>query len=94
MSYNHIAQAAQDVNLRLRVAACISTQTGFVWPERVTNHPIALADSLQWELCGSPGWGDAYAYAVANEIENPGADESVITDAMILSAVQSVLGIT
>lgn len=93
MSYNHISQAAQDVNLRLRIAACISTQTGFVWPERVTNHPLALADSLQWELCGSPGWGDAYEYAVNSNVDRPGASEAVITDEMILSAVQLVLGI-
>lgn len=92
MSYNSIAALAKDENLRLRVAACISTQSGYE-PPAGQDHPLSISDYFRWKLAGSPGWGDAYAYAIANEIENHGKDESVITDAMILSAVQLVLGI-
>ena len=93
MAYSDIAAAAQDIQLRLRVAACISTQTGYQIPSGIHNHPIAIADYYQWQLAGQPGWGDAYAYAVANENPNHGNDPAVITDGMILSGVQAVLGI-
>ncbi len=84
---------AQDADLRMRIAACISTQRGYDIPAGVANHPTALADFFQWKCAGQPGWGDAYAYALANGNERPGDDPAVITDGMILSAVQAVLGI-
>ena len=93
MTYSDIAALAQDQQLRLRVVACIATQTGFEVPQNTSSHPLSIADRLQWELAGSPGWGDAYAYAIANENQEPGKDPAVITDGMILSAVQLVLGI-
>jgi len=94
MAYTDIANAAQDMQLRMRIAACISTQTGYSIPQGVANHPIAIADYYQWQCAGQPGWGDAYAYAVANNNPAPGEDPAVITDGMILSAVQSVMGIS
>ena len=86
MSYNDVAQMAKDGHLRERIAACASTE-GVHDP-----HPTAWADAHQWRLAGSPGWSDAYSYAVLADNEAPGRDEAVITDGMILAAVQAILG--
>jgi hypothetical protein len=42
-------------------------------------------------MAAQPGFGDAYAYALANGNPAPGKDDTVITDEQILSAVQSIL---
>lgn len=84
---------AQDNHLRLRITACIATQDGYEQSEGRIIHPLELADRYMWKLVAQPGWADAYEYAIATNIENPGKNESVITDGMILSGVQTVLGI-
>ena len=86
MSYNDIATMAKDGDLRERIAAC-AAEEGIREP-----HPTQWADRNQWALAASPGWGDAYGYALNTNVERPGKSESVITDAMILSAVQILLG--
>ena len=46
----------------------------------------------KWAFSAQPGWDGAYAYAVvANPTLEPGDNEAVITDGMILSAVQALL---
>lgn len=89
MSYNAIAAAAQDPDLKQRIAACLAQESDGV------EQPTALADLHMWRLCASPGWGEAYDYARATRLlSNPvpvGADPAVITDEQILSAVQAVL---
>lgn len=54
--------------------------------------PIPHADAIQWQCCAEPGWGAAWDSAIAAEVENPGADPAVISDGMILTAVQLRLG--
>lgn len=93
MTYSNVAKVAQDIQLRNRIVACIATQSGYQVPDGVQNHPIAIAEHYRWQLAGQPGWGDAYGYAIATDVEEPGNNEAVITDAMILSAGQLVLGI-
>ena len=89
MSYNDVARMAKDGHLRERIAACASTE-GITDP-----HPTKWADDNQWYLAGSPGWADAYAYAALSGNEAPGRDEAVVTDGMILSAVQArIAGLT
>ncbi|MFN3600499.1 MAG: hypothetical protein ACK4UY_03815 [Dietzia sp.] len=84
MSYTDVARMAGDGHLRERIAACAAT-------EGVTSpHPTKWADDHQWQLAGTPGWGDAYTYALLQNNEAPGRDESVISDGMILSAVQTL----
>lgn len=85
MSYYDISVMAKDGHLRERIAACAVT-------EGITNpHPTAWADKHQWQLAASPGWGAAYSYAAATGNDNPGQDEAVVTDGMILAAVQAIL---
>ena len=87
MSYKTQSRMAIDGDLRLRIGACAATQ-------RVPNSLQWAADN-QWLLAAEPGWDDAYSYALlVNENDPmylPGADENVITDPMILAAVQKRL---
>jgi hypothetical protein len=85
MSYWNISVMALDNDLTRREAAAAAQEN-------------APGDANQWaldhglQLASSPGWDAAYSSALAGGVENPGRDEAVITDGMILSAVQSVLG--
>lgn len=82
MSYNDIADMAGNSYLKQRIAACAVT-------EGVTHiSPMAWASVHQWYIVANPGWSDNWAYARAAQNPEPGRDEAVITDGMILSAVQ------
>lgn len=82
MSYSTQAQMARDNALLLRVTACAAD-------ENIPN-PESWAWAHQWQLSSQPGWDAAYAYALASESENPGDEAGVITDGMILAAVQAL----
>ena len=81
MSYNTVNQCAHDVALIGRVAAA-SAQEGATAPE-------AMAYGLIWDVAAAADIEAAYASALAGANPNPGGDETVVTDGMILSAVQA-----
>ena len=90
MSYWSISQMQQHPALRSRVTACCA-QEGAAEPDTAMN-------DIMWQVVAEPGWGEAWDYAVAaaqqagpGEAIDPGIDPAVITDAMILSAVQTHL---
>ena len=85
MSYNAIAAAAQDADLKRRVAACFAQET--TGPEQ----PPALAELHMWRIVANGPIADAYSYAVATNVPNPGKDEAVVTDANILDAVTAIV---
>jgi hypothetical protein len=85
VSYNAIAAAAQDHDLRQRVAACFAQETD--GPEQ----PPALAELHIWRIVANGPIADAYSYAVATNVPNPGKDEAVVTDANILDAVTAIV---
>ncbi len=85
MTYNAIASAAQDPDLRTRVAACFAQQT------TGTEQPEALASVHMWRIAADPTIADAYAYGVDTDVPNPGRDEAVVTDAAILAAVSAIV---
>lgn len=80
MSYLTQADLADDGDLRRRVTACAAL-------EGIPN-PEGWAYERRWELSAQPGWDAAYAYAVGQGVERPGSDAAVISDQMILAAVQ------
>lgn len=84
MAFWDIALLAADSDFNNRIAAC-ATVEGLV----TTTSPQWASDHA-WELAAAPGFGEAYAFAIANGVPNPGRDPSVITDEQILSAVQSL----
>lgn len=62
----------------------------------VPDNPDAWANMNARRWAAAPGWDDAWASALASHPDDPdydpGRDEAVITDGMILSQVQSMLG--
>lgn len=84
MSYNAQAIIAHDQQILNRVIACAAS-------ENVPDHPVAWVNNRAWRFAAQPGWGSKYASALAANIPDPGLDESVISDADILTAVQLLL---
>lgn len=83
MSYLSQATLVDDLDLRRRIIACAAI-TG-------VGEAEFWAHQNRWRFAVQPGWEDAYATALEQDIASPGSDPDVITDAMILTAVQ-VLG--
>ena len=83
--YADIAAAARNEDLRNRIAGCLSSLG------RTDPHPLGGADQIQWAVVGKESIADAYAYAVATNVPNPGRDEAVVTDAAILAAVDAIV---
>lgn len=87
MSYLTVSEIRQDPIIRDRVSACIAVE-GIN-----SNRPEDWATEHAWQLAAQPGWSAAWESAQASHTEEgyePGKDPSVITDAMILSAVQAI----
>lgn len=82
MSYTTIHQCANDPAFVDRVTACIA-QEGHANPQSVLGNVV-------WPVASKTDIEAAYASAIAAGNPNPGGDESVITDGMILAAVQSI----
>jgi hypothetical protein len=83
MSYNTVADMAEDLALNRRLTAAVAKEAildpkGWLYPRN-------------WQVVSQPGWDAAWDSAVAGGVTNPGADEAVITDGMILSGVQAVI---
>jgi hypothetical protein len=80
MSYWDIASMAADLDMQARIYACVAQET---------DSQGGIVEFLV--ICGAPGWADAWASAIASDNPQPGKDPGVITDGMILSAVQAWL---
>ena len=83
MAYYDISLLAADNDFIQRTRACASTEG--------IPDPVEWATEHAWEMASIPGFGDKYSYALATGIENPGRQESVISDSEILSAVQFIM---
>lgn len=86
MSYLTISVMASNPRLQQRIRAAVVEQL-----RDVRKDAISTAMHLTWTVCAEPGWADAYKYAVDSGNMDPGGDEAVITDGMILAAVQKHL---
>jgi hypothetical protein len=92
MSYNGIADMARNEPLQLRLTAAAASEGLY--------NPMMWVSQYIWNLVAQPGWADAFTYAQATadpedlNYVDPGRNEAVITDGMILSAVQSLLAQT
>ena len=60
--------------------------------EGVSSDPDSWAFNMRRTWASAPGWADAWeSYLVGNPgVADPGANEAVITDAMILAQVQAM----
>ncbi|MET0786515.1 MAG: hypothetical protein ABWY25_07415 [Paenisporosarcina sp.] len=82
MAYSDVALLSADNDFIMRTRAAVA-QEG-------EQDPVQWSTDHQWQMAGMPGFGAKYASALAAEIERPGNDQSVISDAEILSAVQAL----
>lgn len=91
MSYATLAAQALDPDLRSRINSSVR-QEALVDPDRagaaeiITGQNVPL-DGFVWVV--SIDTEAAYASAIAADVERPGLDEAVISDGMILAAVQT-----
>jgi hypothetical protein len=83
VSYSTIFQCANDGTFHGRVTACCA-QEG-------QQSPAGAMQSIIWAVSSHSDIEAAYASAIAGGNQNPGGDPAVITDQMILSAVQAEL---
>lgn len=81
MAYSDIALLSADNDFILRTRACAATEG--------EPDPVQWSMDHQWAMAATPGFGDKYASALAGDVERPGNDPAVISDADILSAVQA-----
>jgi hypothetical protein len=87
--YSDVALLARDLDFTARVTAAYASES-LTDPDPANNPEIWTRDH-SWEVAAQPGFGDAYASALAGSVVRPGNDPSVISDAQILSAVQSII---
>lgn len=81
MSFGTINRCANDSAFIGRVTACLAA-------EGDVNPSVAVGGYV-WPVASAADVEAAYASALEADNPDPGGDESVITDGMILSAVQA-----
>lgn len=81
MTYLAVSQMAHDEALQGRIAAAAAMER-LTWPD-------GWVARRRWQLVARSDWADAWAYATSTGKTNPGPDPGVITDQMILSAIQA-----
>jgi hypothetical protein len=89
MSYLSQDAIANSVAMLARVAQAAAS-------EGAPDNPDAWAATTRREWAAAPGWDAAWESAMVGHEDDdppydPGLDEAVITDAMILSQVQAML---
>ena len=85
MSYSSQAELSRDPDFLSRVAACAAVEV----PK--PNSPTDWANQNIWWIAAAPGFADSYEYALNTDVERPGNDPAVVTDAQIGAAVQALL---
>lgn len=89
MAYSDVAALAADQDFSLRTIACVAIEQT-VPGDYVRVDPGSWQAQNAWAMASQPGFGDAYASALASGVARPGNDQSVISDAQILGAVQAI----
>ena len=86
MSYLTQDAIANNAAMNARVAQAAAS-------ENVPDNPDAWAQTNRRDWAAAPGWDAAWESALATDPDgDPGRNEAVITDAMILSQVQAMIG--
>lgn len=82
MSFRTQATLAEDYYLHRRIAASAAR-------EGIPN-PMEWTQARTWVFSAQPGWDAAYESAILVGNMSPGSTNTVVTDGMILSAVQAL----
>jgi hypothetical protein len=83
-----VAAAGPDTTWRLRLRLCAAKQLAAAGDARQPDWWVSTHLEL---LATQPGWVEAWTSAVTGGQAEPGVRDDVITDSMILSAVQSMI---
>jgi hypothetical protein len=86
MSFNTINRCANDTALIARITACVAQEQQ---ARGEPPSPNALQETMRWAVATAADVEAAYASALAANNPDPGGDEAVITDGMILANVQA-----
>lgn len=84
MSYSAQAQLSVDPDFVARCSACAAVEIPIIYDAETWTKTYI------WRLSAAPGFADAYEYAINSDNPEPGKDPAVITDGMILGAVQAL----
>jgi hypothetical protein len=84
MSYSAQAQLSVDEDFIARVTACAAVEIPVFYDAK------SWTETYIWRIAAAPGFAEAYEYALNSSNPRPGNDPAVITDAMILGAVQAL----
>lgn len=84
MSYATIAACTADVEFQARL-------TGALADEGVPNPEVRYYE-VRWQIAADPSIEPPYAYAIETGNPSPGGDPTVVTDEMLLAAVQAAQG--
>jgi hypothetical protein len=82
MSFLTQDEISSNHAMRSRIAQCAAGQH--------INDPDGWTDATRRSWAAAPGWDAAWESAQASGIDDPGVDEAVINDEMILSQVQAM----
>ena len=85
MSYATIATCTVDVEFQARLTAALAD-------EGVTNPEVRYYE-VRWAIAADPSIEPPYAYAIETGNPSPGGDPTVVTDEMLLAAVQALQGV-
>jgi hypothetical protein len=88
VAYYDIALLAADQDYAQRAMAAYAVET---LSDPAAEDPPQWWSAHAWDMAAMPGFGEAYASAIASGVPRPGKDPGVITDPQLLSAVQAVL---
>lgn len=91
MTYADQHAMSRDSDLVARITACAATQELPPGPLFTRGGPREWVSRNAIRVTAKPNWPEAWASAIAASVVNPGLDQGVISDGMILSAVQAVL---
>lgn len=80
MTYWDTSELSEDGDFRKRTTAAAA--------DEANPAPEQWAFAERWRMAAAPGFSAAYGYAVLAGTPNPGRDEAVISDAMILAQYQ------
>ena len=87
MAYQDNVEIYLSTGLKMRIVACLAIEGH--------SNPLGLLAENEWAFAKQPGWSDAWASGKAahGSAGDLGVRGDVITDAMILSAAQSIFPI-
>jgi hypothetical protein len=89
MAFSDVALLAGDQDFRARATAAVSIEKEQGNLPLVDDAPRWVFER-NWRYAAQPGFGDAYASALAGGVPRPGNDPSVISDAQILAATFAI----